>query len=245
MQPYRGQSYYNTSSSGQYYGSGNRPAGDNRPYRSAGYGHARPSASTQSRSFVSTDAKQIPLKIQYLRLIQNGSKTVEGRIHSGQFKWLKVGETVEFMPGPVSVRCVITTKNVYRSFREMLEREGVSKCLPDVRSIDEGVRIYESIPSYRERAQREGVVAFGVRLETAQATSAVSNSAISSTEAASSSKKRSYGSDDDTPSGKRVTDTVSDARDREVQPLSSQSGSSSASAAASSSSSAPTQSDRR
>lgn len=48
---------------------------------------------------------------------------------------------------------------LYRSFREMLEAEGVRNCIPDVRTVDEGVRAYLNIPRYRDR-EHLGVLAF-------------------------------------------------------------------------------------
>lgn len=51
----------------------------------------------------------------------------------------------------------------YRSFREMLEAEGVRNCIPDLRTINEGVEAYLKIPRYKER-ERLGVLAFRIQM---------------------------------------------------------------------------------
>jgi ASC-1-like (ASCH) protein len=53
--------------------------------------------------------------------------------------------------------------NVYDSFRDMLESEGLGKVLPDCDNLEEGVAIYESIPSYKERCARNGCVALNLK----------------------------------------------------------------------------------
>lgn len=105
----------------------------------------------------------VSIKKQYLHLIMNGSKTVEGRINSGMFARMKEGENVQFFCGDEKVLCQITALKRYSSFAEMLEIEGVQRCLPDVRTLAEGIRIYDSIPSFTQRARESGVVAIHLR----------------------------------------------------------------------------------
>ncbi len=47
----------------------------------------------------------------------------------------------------------------YSSFRALLEGEGVSACLPNVKSVDDAVAIYKAIPGYAEKEAKFGVLA--------------------------------------------------------------------------------------
>jgi len=105
---------------------------------------------------------EIPLKRQYFELVKSGRKTVEGRINSGPFAKMEAGNFFYFKNGEEKVGCLVTGAIKYKTFREMLSNEGVEKCLPGITSIDEGARIYDGIPGYREKAQRFGVVALQI-----------------------------------------------------------------------------------
>lgn len=58
----------------------------------------------------------------------------------------------------VDVRIVGIEK--YASFEKMLEIEGIRNCIPDAKTIEEGVLAYHSIPQYRNLGERLGVLAF-------------------------------------------------------------------------------------
>ena len=105
---------------------------------------------------------EITLKRQYIHQIKYSGKTIEGRINSGMILRFKTGDQVRFFynQNPSDdVKCDITDIRKYPSFREMLQQEGFKKCLTDVRSLEEAVRVYDQIPGYAERAARSGVVA--------------------------------------------------------------------------------------
>jgi len=110
---------------------------------------------------------EFTLQKQYIDLIKAGQKTVEGRINSGGFTKLLVGSKVKFFEGknPKNfVICEITELNRYNTFREMLESEGVENMLPNIRSLEQGVRVYEEIPSYKERCQKNGCLGLKIRV---------------------------------------------------------------------------------
>lgn len=72
---------------------------------------------------------------------------------------------IKFFGGPYSVLCEVTKLVVYKSFREMLEKEGFKKCVNEAKSLEDAVRIYDSIPSFKERAAQSGVVAIHLKLK--------------------------------------------------------------------------------
>ncbi|WP_059360213.1 ASCH domain-containing protein [Parachlamydia acanthamoebae] len=114
----------------------------------------------------SLDGKKFTLMKKYLDLIRSGQKTVEGRINSGAFKCARIGDRITFYcRSSAPVQCLITDVNTYPSFKEMLVKEGLKACLPDVTDLSKGIEIYEKIPGYKERASQHGVIALKVSLE--------------------------------------------------------------------------------
>ncbi len=110
---------------------------------------------------------EFTLMKKYLEFIKNGSKTVEGRIASATFRNMKVGETIKFFDPKNPKNYVIvevTHNNRYRTFRDMLQKEGVQNMIPDCNDLDSGVKLYERIPSYAERCKKSGCVGIGVKV---------------------------------------------------------------------------------
>ena len=81
----------------------------------------------------------------WFTLIALGIKKVEGRLDKGSFSQMESGNIVEWTNSDFGMRKVITRitrKTKYASFREYLEAEGLSNCLPGITSVDMGVAIY-------------------------------------------------------------------------------------------------------
>jgi len=108
--------------------------------------------------------KQCTLKKQYIHMIQDGRKTVEGRINSGMFRGYKKDDLVRFFCQQADVTCKIEDAIPYKSFEEMLEAEGVGSCIPGIHKVSDGVRAYHQIPGYEQKAKQHGVVAFRLRV---------------------------------------------------------------------------------
>lgn len=91
--------------------------------------------------------------------ISMGMKTVEGRLNKGDFRNIQVGDIITFTSeGQPDVPKMVVGLRHYRSFRDMLEHEGLSHVLPGIDSIDHGVFIYEQYYPPSEQALH-GVVA--------------------------------------------------------------------------------------
>ncbi len=111
--------------------------------------------------------KQITLPRQYIHQIRSGAKTIEGRLNSGQFKRLQIGEQIRFFytQNPTDdVTCEITALKTYQSFPKMLSEEGYKKCLPEINSFDQACREYDKIPGYTIRSVTEGVLAIHLKV---------------------------------------------------------------------------------
>jgi len=106
---------------------------------------------------------------RYFDLILEGKKTVEGRLNQKKYQKIKVGDLVSFKSSepsdPLSF-CIIREKKIYRTFKDMLEAEGMENCLPDASSLDEAISIYHAFPGYREKSPLLGVIAFKLEKKT-------------------------------------------------------------------------------
>lgn len=108
--------------------------------------------------------KDFSLKTEYYNLVLTGEKTVEGRINTGKFANMKVGDHILVTntdDKKSQFILEITGRTEYKSFKEMLEDKTVDKVLPGCESIDQGVKIYYEIADYKEK-EKLGVAAFDV-----------------------------------------------------------------------------------
>lgn len=109
------------------------------------------------------------LRSYYLEMILAKRKTVEGRPNKPELKQLKVNDIIRFTEAPPSLQPRFAEAKVlylhpYPTFREMLAREGLQRCLPDIVDLESGVQIYHGFPSYPEKEKEHGVVAIGLEL---------------------------------------------------------------------------------
>ncbi|MEI8067512.1 MAG: ASCH domain-containing protein [Candidatus Shapirobacteria bacterium] len=110
---------------------------------------------------------ELSMKRKYLNLINSGEKTKEGRVDSSFFKRLNPGDKIKFFNDSnpyISVICEISEINRYKSFKEMLENEDYSTMIPDAKSLNQAVDVYNNIPTYPERAKENGVLALKLRV---------------------------------------------------------------------------------
>jgi ASC-1-like (ASCH) protein len=102
----------------------------------------------------------------WFTLISLGLKTVEGRKNKGKFKDMKVGDIIKWTNDDFKNRTVLTRivgKNVYKTFAEYLEEEGLEKCLPGIPSLEHGLSVYFKYFTKEDEAEF-GVVAIKLEL---------------------------------------------------------------------------------
>ena len=83
---------------------------------------------------------KINMQEPYKTFVLKGIKTVEGRLNKGKFARIKVGDVLEIKTE--DIKFYVIEKNVYSSFREMLEVEGIENVIPDKDNIDDAVNVY-------------------------------------------------------------------------------------------------------
>lgn len=108
------------------------------------------------------DPKNCPL-YQY---IIDGIKTVEGRKNSEQYQKIQKDDMILFEyrdkgRDKDSILCKVTYVNKYKDVKSYLETETLEKTLPCVKTINEGIKIYESFVS-KEQIEKLGFLGIGI-----------------------------------------------------------------------------------
>lgn len=102
----------------------------------------------------------------WFTLIAMGLKIVEGRKNKGKFKEMIVGDIIEWVNDDFKPRSVMTQvvgKNIYSTFKEYLETEGLENCLPGIPDITHGLSVYYKYFTPEDEATY-GVVAIKLKL---------------------------------------------------------------------------------
>ena len=96
-------------------------------------------------------------------MIQSGKKTVEGRIATPKYRSFSTGDTLTFKTTGIDVLSTkIMELKCFTSFENMLSYFGVQACLPGLVTIEEAVKVYRSLPGYKEKESQFGVI--GIRI---------------------------------------------------------------------------------
>lgn len=99
----------------------------------------------------------------YFTYVKNGQKTVEGRLCKEWYQQVCEGDhiIVQNMDETDSVEVVVKDVRRHDTIRDMLEQEDMRRLLPNVESVEDGLKIYRQF--YTEEQERQyGVVAIEV-----------------------------------------------------------------------------------
>jgi len=106
--------------------------------------------------------QKISINVQepYYSFIINGQKTVEGRLNKGKFASIQKGDNL--ILAPENIEFEVVEKNIYKTFKEMIESEGVRNVIPDITDIEEATNVYYKF--YTEEQEKEfGVAAIKIK----------------------------------------------------------------------------------
>jgi ASC-1-like (ASCH) protein len=124
---------------------------------------------TRAQQTRQTQCMEIHVQQPWLTYLQTGQKVVEGRLNKGKFADLKVGDVVIITGDAGShadcrrtVACVSHIAR-YRTFEAYLNEEGLSRTLPGIHSVQEGVSVYRQFYTADEERQH-GVLAIHLTL---------------------------------------------------------------------------------
>jgi len=106
--------------------------------------------------------KIISINVQepYDAFILNGKKIVEGRLNKGRFSDIEIGDVLELEPEKIKFEVI--EKNIYKSFKEMIEKEGIENVIPDKNNINDAVDVYYKFYT-KEQEDEFGVVAIKIK----------------------------------------------------------------------------------
>lgn len=109
------------------------------------------------------------LRVQrdYISPIQLGVKTIECRPRTDNYHDWKIGDVIRFIPsggsrrGDLPCEKLIIRLSPYPNFRNMLQKESVSACLPGLTTVDDAVDKYRSFHKTYPALEKDcGVIAF-------------------------------------------------------------------------------------
>lgn len=108
----------------------------------------------------------LAVRNKYFDAIWTGKKTVECRLNSAKYKDLAPGMKINFTVADThkSAIATILAINTYPDFKSMLLAQGLENALPGVKTMQEGVKIYESFPKYKKNVKTTGVIAISFKL---------------------------------------------------------------------------------
>lgn len=107
----------------------------------------------------------LPLKMNYLKMILDGRKTVEGRVNTGLPARTRVNDTILFFSGDVCCLTQVVEKRQFPTFRAMLDHYGITTCLPDFTGdLTAAEKLYRSFPGYAQKERDFGVLGLKLRV---------------------------------------------------------------------------------
>jgi len=102
---------------------------------------------------------EINIQEPYYSYVLSGKKNVEGRLNKGKFKEIQTGD---FLLINNEHKFEVIEKNIYKSFREMIEKEKIENVIPDKDNIEDAVNVYYKF--YTKNQEEEfGVVAIKIK----------------------------------------------------------------------------------
>lgn len=93
--------------------------------------------------------------------IKEGIKTVEGRKNSEKYQAYKKGDTLIFTCDGEELKTEITYIHRYKTVEDYLRRETLKKALPCVKTVKEGVEIYNLWTKKKDREKLRKKYGFG------------------------------------------------------------------------------------
>jgi ASC-1-like (ASCH) protein len=111
---------------------------------------------------------ELTIKEPWFSLIENGQKTVEGRLYKGIFTEFKVNDTIRFINRwngkEKSVIAKITKLTKYPNFGDLLFHEQLYKVLPGLPNIKCGIAVYDKIYRSYNEIKEHGTLAIELQI---------------------------------------------------------------------------------
>lgn len=117
---------------------------------------------------------QLSIQDKYFKLLQQGRKTVEGRVNMPDMRQVQARDRLLFVtPKQHSLMCKVQRVTTYSNFSQMLVAEGVGNMLPGLHVtsgaandlLAKAVALYRHFPGYAKQVKRYGALAFAVQCD--------------------------------------------------------------------------------
>lgn len=92
--------------------------------------------------------------------IVDGRKTIETRANTVSYQNYEVGDILVIKCGSESVEKTIIKIQKFTSVKELVDSAGLKNVMPLCSSLEEAEKIWYSFPEYKEKIQKNGLVAF-------------------------------------------------------------------------------------
>jgi len=111
--------------------------------------------------------------------IKNGKKIYETRVYDKKRKEIKLGDTIIFTHrdnhDTPSYKTIVVEIKLFNDFKSAIKDCGIKKVLPNVNSLERGVKLYEKFPhgeggTFKDAAEKYGVVRFKLAVNNEQKT---------------------------------------------------------------------------
>ncbi len=107
---------------------------------------------------------------EIFEFIEKGIKTIEGRtpdinVLEKDYRKLKKEDILVFLKEDETKKTAkykIKYLVHYSNVKNMLISEGLNNILPNIKTIEEGVKLYNSFPNYSQRIKELGIYAIGI-----------------------------------------------------------------------------------
>ena len=102
----------------------------------------------------------LTLSDPWFDLVRCKLKNVDGRLYDEKRRRMEIDDVVLISntEGTVIFQRRIVDLSMYESFRQMIQVFKLGTILPHILLIEDGVKLYHSIPGYQEKEQKLGVV---------------------------------------------------------------------------------------
>lgn len=114
--------------------------------------------------FITMCDLEMKLDTIYYDYILEGKKIYETRVYDDKRQKIKLKDVVLFkdVGSKRTFKATITELSYFKTFKEAIESSGVKKILPNAKSVDDAIKLYEGFPhstgNYKKGAKKYGVL---------------------------------------------------------------------------------------
>ena len=103
----------------------------------------------------------------WFSLVNDGTKTIEGRIYDDKRRTIQIGDTITFTNNGNSFSKVVVNLAIWDNtnkktgkvgWKNVIDWTNYKKLIPTAENDKEAIKVYEDIPGYKEKAKEFGII---------------------------------------------------------------------------------------